>query len=239
MRWGTFLTAVDGDGGQPRLSVVIPTLNESRHIDALLDDLQPLRADGHELILVDGGSDDDTVDRAGSRVDQLIVASRGRARQMNAGASGASNPMLWFLHADSRVPAGTHRQLAATATARCWGRFDVRLSGKDWRLRIVERLMNWRSCLSGIATGDQGIFVSRELFEGLGGFPEQPLMEDIALCKRLRRLARPQCIHTPRLQTSSRRWESGGVGRTILLMWGLRLAYALGAPPERLARHYR
>ncbi len=225
--------------GHARLSIIVPTLNESRHIDALLDDLQPLRADGHEIILVDGGSADDTVAHARSRVDQLIVTPPGRARQMNIGADLGTNPVLWFLHADSRVPATAHHQLTARMMKRSWGRFDIRLSGSDWRLRIVERLMNWRSCLSRIATGDQGIFVSRELFEQVGGFPEQPLMEDIALCRHLRRLARPTCIHTPRLKTSSRRWETRGIGRTILLMWALRLAYALGAPPERLARHYR
>ena len=239
MRRRAVLTGVDNAGGQVRLSIVIPTLNEGHRIAALLEDLQRLRTEGHEIILVDGGSGDDTVERARTRVDQLTITAHGRARQMNAGAKLASNAMLWFLHADSRVPEGAPQKILADASETIWGRFDIQLSGRDWRLRIVERLMNWRSCLSGIATGDQGIFVSRALFEAIGCFPDQPLMEDIALCKRLRRQVRPYCIHAPRLQTSSRRWETQGILRTILLMWGLRLAYALGAPAERLARHYR
>ena len=222
-----------------QVSVIIPALNEATDLPLLLNDLRPVRQAGNEVLLVDGGSTDDTVAVAVGGVDRVLVSDPGRAHQMNVGAASASADTLWFLHADSRVPEGAPQEILANASETTWGRFDIQLSGRDWRLRIIERLMNWRSCLSGIATGDQGIFVTRALFEAIGCFPDQPLMEDIALCTRLRRQVRPYCIHAPRLQTSSRRWETQGILRTILLMWGLRLAYALGAPPERLARHYR
>ena len=221
-----------------RLSIVIPTLNEAEHIGALLSDLAPLRAAGHEVILVDGGSVDATRALAASGVDQVLESARGRAVQMNAGARVAGGEILWLLHADSRVPPGAAEALlAACENGAHWGRFDVRLSGRHPLLRVVERAMNARSCLTGIATGDQGIFVTRDAFAQVGGLPEIPLMEDIALSKRLRRLAQPACLRPP-LTTSSRRWEARGVVRTILLMWRLRLAYALGADPARLARRY-
>lgn len=224
----------------PRVSVIVPTLDEAACITTLLADLAPLRDAGHEVILVDGGSHDDTAALARPRVDRLITAARGRAVQMNAGARAANGDVLWFLHADTRVPPGALDALLRTAARRVgWGRFDVRLSGRHPLLRVVERSMNLRSRLTGIATGDQGIFVERALFDRSGGFPSIPLMEDIALSKALRRETRPACIAWPRLETSSRRWESRGVLRTVLLMWRLRLAYALGVPPQVLARHYR
>ncbi|MBK5966561.1 glycosyl transferase [Thiocystis minor] len=221
-----------------RLSIVIPTLNEADHIGALLTDLAPLRATGHEVILVDGGSTDATWSLAASGVDRVLESPHGRAVQMNAGARVASGEFLWFLHADTRVPPGAPELLLATCKAGArWGRFDVRLSVRHPLLRLVERAMNLRSRLTGIATGDQGIFVTRDTFAQIGGFPDLPLMEDIALSKRLRRIARPACLRPP-LLTSSRRWESRGVVCTILLMWQLRLAYALGADLARLARRY-
>ncbi|MBK5929884.1 TIGR04283 family arsenosugar biosynthesis glycosyltransferase [Halochromatium salexigens] len=222
-----------------RLSIIIPTLNEADAIVALLGDLAALRAAGHELILVDGGSTDTTQALAEPLVDRLLAAPRGRAAQMNVGAQAATGELLWFLHADSRVPAATAEALLAAAhTGVRWGRCDVRLSGRHPLLRVIERAMNLRSCLSGIATGDQGLFVTRADFTAVGGFPDIPLMEDIALSRRLRRLARPLCLR-PALITSSRRWESRGILRTMVLMWRLRLAYALGADPARLARLYR
>lgn len=224
-----------------RLSVIVPALDEAGCIGALLADLAPLRAAGHEVILVDGGSSDGTVERASGQVDRSIVGPRGRARQMNAGAAAATGEVLWFLHADTRLPAAAAARsvLEAVSGGRPWGRFDVRLSGRQPLLRLVERAMNLRSCVSRIATGDQGIFVARQLFDLCGGFPDIPLMEDVALSRTLRRHARPACLHQPRLQTSSRRWERDGVLRTVFLMWRLRLAYALGVAPERLARLYR
>lgn len=215
-------------------------LDEQAHIAQLLDDLTTVRAAGHEVIVVDGGSSDASVDLARPLADRVIGAPRGRARQMNAAAAQADGEVLWFVHADSRVPgAAADALLAALANGRAWGRFDVRLSGRQPMLRVVERMMNLRSCITSTATGDQGIFVQRQAFLEVGGFPDLPLMEDIALSRRLRRLSRAACVHRPRLLTSSRRWEQRGIGRTILLMWWLRLAYALGVPPERLAVRYR
>jgi rSAM/selenodomain-associated transferase 2 len=222
------------------LSIIIPTLNEAATVGAILAALQPLRAAGYELIVVDGGSEDGTALRVAAHVDVLLQAPRGRARQMNAGARVAHGAVLWFLHADTLPPPQAGNLIVeGLARSGCdWGRFDVRLSGAQPLLRVVERLMNLRSRITGIATGDQGVFVRREVFERLGGFPDIELMEDIALSHALKRLGPPLCFDTP-LQSSSRRWEQRGIVRTILLMWGLRLAYALGVSPARLLRWYR
>jgi rSAM/selenodomain-associated transferase 2 len=220
------------------VSVVIPTLNEVPRVRDLLGDLAARPGVVLELIVVDGGSADGTLDLARPLADLVLETGRGRAAQMNAGATAARGAYLWFLHADTRVSPEAVAALGAACSAGArWGRFDVRLSGRQPLLRLVERLMNLRSCLTGIATGDQGIFVARSDFEAAGGYPEIPLMEDVALSKALRRRARPVCLRTP-IQTSSRRWEERGLMRTILLMWRLRLAYALGANPRRLARRY-
>ncbi|MFM1892282.1 MAG: hypothetical protein RLZ44_1359, partial [Pseudomonadota bacterium] len=174
--------------------------------------------------------------RAGA--DRVLTTAKGRARQMNAGAQAANGAWLWFLHADTRLPpAALTALLAATAQGPAWGRFDVRLTGDAPLLRVVERLMNWRSGLTGIATGDQGILVARTVFFAVGRYPEIPLMEDIALSRRLSRRQRPLRLRPP-LRVSSRRWEEHGVLRTILLMWRLRLAYALGVSPQRLVKSY-
>lgn len=225
---------------QTRLSVIIPALDEQAQIGRLLLDLSGLRSAGHEVILVDGGSRDETLTIAAPLVDRAIKAPCGRASQMNAGAAQAIGDVLWFVHADTRVPPDAgERLLQACRAGHLWGRFDVRLSGRSPALRVIEGLMNLRSRLTGIATGDQGIFVTRAAFERAGGFPAIPLMEDIALSRALRRRARPHCIRRPLLQTSSRRWEERGILRTVLLMWRLRLAYALGAAPADLAERYR
>ena len=221
-----------------RLSIVVPALNEAAHIGRALGDLAGARANGHEVVVVDGGSEDETVTLASPLADQVVNASRGRALQMNTGAGVACGEVFWFLHADARVPAGACAAiLDAVAAGARWGRFDVRLSGGHPLLRLIETLMNARSRWTGIATGDQGIFVTREAFAAVDGYPPIPLMEDIALSKALRRLARPACLRT-RLIASSRRWERRGAWRTMALMWRLRLAYALGADPRRLARRY-
>jgi len=223
-----------------RISVVVPALNEARGIRDTLRALVPLRQCGHEVIVVDGGSVDATRELAVLLADRVIVSPRGRARQMNVGAAEARGDILWFLHADT-VPesdAGETILAAFAASGRDWGRFDVRLAGGQRLLRLVEALMNLRSHLTGIATGDQGIFMRRALFEAVGGFPDIPLMEDVALCRRLKRHGRPACTRRA-LTTSSRRWEEAGVIRTIALMWWLRLAYFFGADPRRLARWYR
>ena len=230
-----------GPAPRPRLSVVIPARDEAETIADLLDDLKPLREQGHEVLLVDGDSSDRTRELARPLVDRVISSPPGRATQMNAGAQLASGDILWFLHADTRVPARAAEQIlhAVAETGRTWGRFDVRLSGRHGLLRIVEQMMNWRSRLTGIVTGDQGIFITAAAFRSVSGFPDIPLMEDIALSRALRKLAPPARIRSPRLQTSSRRWEQNGIISTIFLMWRLRLAYALGTPPQKLAKRYR
>ena len=223
-----------------RISIIIPALNEAQHIGTTLSCLEPLRQKGHEVIVVDGGSQDATLKLASSGTDKVVTTMPGRARQMNAGAEASAGDVLWFLHADTRVPedAADKISLALANPNSYWGRFDIRLSGEHYLLRIVEKLMNLRSCISGIATGDQGIFVRRACFEAIGGFQEIPLMEDIELSKRLKKWSRPCCIHR-KLVTSSRRWEKHGVVRTIILMWRLRLAYAMGVSPDKLAPLYK
>ncbi len=221
------------------ISVIIPALNEGAAITATLESLQPLRRNGHEVIVVDGGSHDNTVKLAGSLADRVIHSERGRATQMQAGASAARGALLWFLHADTLPPphADDFIKAALQAESVCWGRFDVQFHDPRRLLRIVAWSMNARSRLSGIATGDQGIFVKRSCYERAGGFPSIPLMEDIALSRALKKLSPPACLHQ-RLQTSARRWLEHGIVRTILLMWGLRLAYSLGISPQRLASYY-
>lgn len=221
-----------------RISIVIPALNEAECIAATLLPLQALRARGHEVIVVDGGSADATVARATPLCDRVLHGMRGRARQMNAGARAATGEVLWFVHADTVVPMDSDARIQqAVQGAALWGRFDVRLSGRQPLLRVVAWLMNLRSRLTGIATGDQGLFVRRDLFAAVGGFPDIPLLEDVALSRALKRRARPVCLRA-RLVTSSRRWERHGIVRTILLMWWLRCAYRCGVPPERLAAYY-
>ena len=221
-----------------RLSIIIPALNECAAIGPTLACLQAARGRGHEVILVDGGSSDGTPARCTGQVDRLLFSARGRARQMNTGAALAQGDVLLFLHADTLAPDDVDRLIAAAlAQEPGWGHFDVRLSGRQPLLRLVERLMNLRARLSGIATGDQGLFVPRDWFMSLGGFPDQPLMEDIVFSKRLKHLGRPHCLKH-RLLTSSRRWESHGVVRTVIKMWWLRAAFFVGVPASRLARLY-
>jgi rSAM/selenodomain-associated transferase 2 len=221
------------------LSIIIPCLDEAEGIAATLASLAPLRARGVEVIVVDGGSRDDTVARATPLADLVIAAPRGRARQMNAGAMRARGEILLFLHADSLLPDAADLLIVdgLKRLRRGWGRFDVAIAGRHPLLRVVERLMNLRSRLTGIATGDQAIFVTRSLFTAAGDYPDIALMEDVALSKRLKRFGPPLCLNH-RLTTSGRRWEKRGVLRTIVLMWRLRLAYWLGADPAKLALRY-
>ncbi len=221
------------------ISIIIPALNEAGIIVRTLSSLQPLRAAGHEVILADGGSQDATVGLAEPFLDRLIRSPRGRSRQMNAGARVATGEIFLFLHADTLLPEGADRLITEgmKSQKKKWGRFDVRLSGAHPLLRIVEGLMNLRSRFTGIATGDQAIFVERELFEATGGFPDIDLMEDVALSKILKPYGRPLCLRQ-RVLTSSCRWENNGILRTVLLMWRLRLFYLLGSDPKRLARLY-
>jgi len=221
------------------LSIIIPCLNESDAIVDTLAALAPLRARDCEVIVVDGGSSDSTAALAGGHADHVLAAPPGRARQMNAGAAAARGEILCFLHADSRLPENADALIISglSRSSHSWGRFNVRITGTHPLLRVIAALMNWRSRLSGIATGDQGLFVTRSLFEAAGRFPEIALMEDIALSRQLKIYGAPLCITHP-LTTSGRRWEKHGVWRTMLLMWRLRLAYWLGADPDKLASNY-
>ncbi len=220
-----------------RLSIVVPALNEAAGIAAALAPLQALRRDGHEVIVVDGGSDDDTAALAAPLADHVLASRRGRAPQMNAGANRAKGDALLFLHADTRLPTAAPALVASALQHRAWGRFDVRIDGRSPWLPVVGAMMNLRSRLSGIATGDQAMFATRAAFAAAGGFPEQPLMEDIELSKRLRRIGRPACLHA-KVATSGRRWDTHGAWRTILLMWRLRFDYWRGVPASRLVGRY-
>ena len=225
--------------GALRLSVVVPVLDDAAALRDRSDELRALRGAVHEVIIVDGGSTDDSVEISRTLTRKCFSTASGRSRQMNEGARRASGNVLVFLHADTRLPEGAPRRLglALADPNALWGRFDVRLSGKHWMFRVIEWAMNRRSRLTGIATGDQAMFVRKDAFERAGGFPPIPLMEDVALSRRLRRLARPVCLRE-RVVTSSRRWQRDGILRTVLLMWYLRLAYALGADPGQLHRIY-
>ncbi len=222
-----------------KISVIIPVLNEAALIVQALLPLQPLRAAGHELIVVDGGSSDDTIALSEPFADQIIRCLRGRGRQMNAGARIARGDILLFLHSDSLLPEGADQLIIREMEKRKrnWGRFDVRVSGRHFLFRIVELMMNLRSRITCIATGDQAIFVKKKLFEIVGGFPDIDLMEDIAMSKFLKKYGPPSCLWQ-RVVTSGRRWQRNGILRTILLMWSLRLAYFYKADPARLARLY-
>jgi rSAM/selenodomain-associated transferase 2 len=224
------------------LAIIIPTLNEAATIETALARLAPLRARGVKVVVADGGSRDDTVRRAVPLADRVLACPRGRSLQMNAGArapEAADADVLLFLHADTRLPEDADRVVlrALANSLRVWGRFDVEIEGESPWLRVVARLMNWRSRATGIATGDQAIFVERSSFVALEGFAPIPLMEDIDFSRRAKRLSRPLALRA-RVVTSGRRWQKHGVWRTILLMWRLRLAYFFGADPRDLAQRY-
>ncbi|MFZ2301901.1 MAG: TIGR04283 family arsenosugar biosynthesis glycosyltransferase [Gallionella sp.] len=226
------------------LSIIIPVLNEAEGLPGLLEHLMPLYGCGTEVIVVDGGSEDGSQQAALCAGVQVICSERGRARQMNVGAAAAQGDILLFLHADTRLPLAAEQSIEAAIRHSggiheyAWGHFDVRIAGSSFMLRVVARMMNWRSRLTGIATGDQAMFVTRCAFELAGGFPDQPLMEDVELSKRLRALSRPICL-ADRVVTSGRRWEKRGVWRTIWLMWRLRWLYWRGVPAGELAELYR
>ena len=232
-----------GDGkmaGLIKASVIIPVLNEAEQLAELLVELQPLRGHGVELVLVDGGSSDSSRRLAIGLVDQLLESSAGRAIQMNRGAATAGGEWLFFLHADTRLTTASRQALLELLERdkACWGRFDVQISGRHPLLGLVARMMNVRSRLTGIATGDQLMFVHRVLFDAVGGFVEQPLMEDIELSKCLKAVNRPLCL-PQRVITSGRRWDQRGFWPTVVLMWRLRWCYWWGVPAEQLARQYR
>lgn len=222
-----------------RLSIVIPALNEAATIAATLRPLQAMRSRGAEVILVDGGSSDQTRQIAIALVDRVIDSARGRARQMNAGAKIAQGDVLLFLHADSVLPADADLSIlnALNSKAQNWGRFDVSITGSHRLLPVIAWFMNHRSRLTGIATGDQGLFITADAFGKVGGFADIPLMEDVAICATLKKSSAPVCLRQ-RIATSGRRWEKHGVWRTVFLMWRMRLAYSFGADPVKLHRSY-
>lgn len=222
------------------VSIIVPVLNEAAATSAMLTHFAQWRAQGAEVIVVDGGSSDATRALAEPAVDRLVQTERGRARQMQAGAQLARGETLLFLHVDTLLPPQALQQVreGLDASGRCWGRFDVRIAGRAPTLKLVAWMMNRRSRWTGIATGDQAVFVRRAAFLQVGGFPDQPLMEDVELSRRLKRLSPPLCL-CDKVTTSGRRWESRGVWRTIFLMWSLRLRYWLGTPATELAKAYR
>ncbi|MBW0149070.1 TIGR04283 family arsenosugar biosynthesis glycosyltransferase [Marinobacter arenosus] len=221
------------------LSVVVPVWREAAGIQSTLEALAPLRRAGHEVIVVDAGSDDGTAAMARPLCDRVVDSEKGRGVQMNAGAAAAGGNLLLFLHADTRLPADALAQLEHFTASRCaWGRFDVRLSGHRPLFRVIAWFMNKRSWITGVCTGDQAMFVRRDAFEALGGFRAQPLMEDVEFSRRLCLVSRPYCIQSPVI-TDSRRWERHGPWRTIFLMWRLRWRYWRGESPESLAQAYR
>lgn len=220
-----------------RISIVMPVLNEATTLAATLETLQPLRRRGVELIVVDGESTDNSASLALPLADTVMTGAPGRAAQMNLGVSAAGGDVLVFLHADTRLPEDALEQMQRALDTHRWGRFDVTLEGKSRWLGTIAALMNARSRLTGIATGDQAMFMTRTAFAAAGGFPEQPLMEDITLSKQLKKAGRPACLKA-RVTSSGRRWERHGVWRTIWLMWRLRWRYWRGANPHDLAREY-
>jgi rSAM/selenodomain-associated transferase 2 len=222
-----------------RLSIVVPVLDEAALIAGALAALAPLRAQGVQVIVADGGSRDGTVARCESAADVVITSPRGRARQMNAGARAATGDALLFLHADTSLPHDALALVHDALSKHAWGRFDVRIDGRSRWLPVVAGLMNIRSRLSGMATGDQALFMRRDAYDAVGAFPDQALMEDIEMSKRLRRrFGAPACVRA-KVITSGRRWDERGAWRTIVLMWRLRWLYWRGVSADRLAAAYR
>ncbi|MDR9424909.1 MAG: TIGR04283 family arsenosugar biosynthesis glycosyltransferase [Marinobacter sp.] len=222
------------------LTIIVPVLNEFETLPALLEHLKHWQSRGAEVLIVDGGSNDQTAEEVRHQGFAVIDAPRGRASQMNAGAQASRSRNLVFLHADTRLPEQADLQILAALRDSdvAWGRFDVRIEGESKWLPIIAWFMNTRSRLTGIATGDQALFMTRNAFDRIEGFPEQPLMEDIEISRRLKQMARPVCLGN-KVITSGRRWDSRGSGRTIWLMWQLRWAYWRGIPAEQLAERYR
>jgi rSAM/selenodomain-associated transferase 2 len=222
-----------------KISIIIPTLNEEVALSQNLPKLQAYRDRGHEIILVDGGSHDRSLPVARPLVDRFIQTVKGRAHQMNEGADVAKNEILLFLHADTGLPDSADELIlqALNSAEHLWGRFNVRFGNEKFIFKVISKAMNIRSAISGIATGDQAIFVNKNIFEDVGFFDRIPLMEDVALSKKLLKHSRPCCLQEA-VMTSSRRWENNGIYKTIFLMWRLRLAYFFGVRPEKLADQY-
>ena len=218
---------------------MVPVYNEACSIARTLSGLAAYRAKGHRVVVVDGGSTDSTSDLAAPLADRVILSGKGRALQQNCGAKGAGAEVLLFLHADTELPEHADELIIqALSEGKLWGRFGVAIAGRLRWLKVISALMNFRSRLTGIATGDQAIFVRKSVFDQVGGFAEIPLMEDIDLSRRLKRFGRPACLRS-KVTTSGRRWEHDGLWRTVILMWKLRFLFLLGVSPAKLAKMYR
>ncbi|MDT8309943.1 MAG: TIGR04283 family arsenosugar biosynthesis glycosyltransferase [Methylophaga sp.] len=221
------------------IAIIVPVLNEAENLPALIAQFSKLSQPQDEVVIVDGGSTDETLEILADMNLQILSAHKGRASQMNAGALHSDADILVFLHADTQLPENALALIRkVVAEGAGWGRFNVIISGARPMLKVIALFMNWRSRLTGIATGDQVIFIQRELFNDLGGFPEQPLMEDIEISKRLKKISRPACL-SEKVITSGRRWQKHGIWKTIILMWWLRFAYWRGVPATALTKYYR
>lgn len=224
-----------------KLSIIVPLLNERRALPELTNHLKSIAPD--QIIIVDGGSTDGGWQWLLSQWQDgqqriALQTQSGRAHQMHAGAQMASGDLLLFLHADSQLPVDSKQQIERLSEGTYhWGRFNIGFASNNSFMPVIAWFMNHRSCLTGIATGDQGIFLTRSAYDKVDGFDALPLMEDVALCKKLKSLSRPLCVDSV-LRTSARRWEQKGVLRTILFMWCFRLAYFVGVSPKQLADHY-
>ena len=230
-------------------SIIIPLLNEVDNLPQLIAHITRLQPAPQQVILVDGGSTDGSITVAKHLIKDLlattqsvidwhiVVSTAGRARQMNAGAKLATGDVLMFLHADTQLPIEAISEVQQATTQYSWGRFDVCLDSCHPLLKVVGIMINQRSRLVSIATGDQAIFIKKSVFEQLGGYTEQPLMEDVELCKRLKKIARPACLYS-KVTTSARRWQQHGTWRTIFLMWHLRFDYWRGVSPDVLKQRY-
>lgn len=231
------------------VSIVIPLLNEAENLPQLITQVATLNPPPQQIIMVDGGSTDNSFEVAKTLIEalmnnrrssikwQVIESTAGRASQMNTGTALATGDILLFLHADTQLPINAINDIENAMVQSDWGRFDVHLDSRNPMLWVVSRMMNARSRLTVIATGDQAVFIKKSLFEQIGGYPNQPLMEDIELCKRLKNIAKPACLRS-KVTTSARRWQQNGTGRTILLMWQLRFNYWRGISPEILKQRY-
>jgi rSAM/selenodomain-associated transferase 2 len=223
----------------PRISIVVPTLDEVESIAGLLEDLRGL-AVPHEVLVADGGSTDATCTVARERGARVLAAPRGRGAQLRAGAAATTAPLLCFLHADVRLSAAALREIERLAERGSAGAYAFRLAidrtGPAYRL--VEWGANLRSAWGRLPYGDQGLLVQRADYDAAGGFPAVPLMEDVAFVRALQQVTRVRLLPVA-IRVSARRWEQEGLLRRTWANWLLLGAYLLGTPPERLAHRYR